>query len=354
VLSKAYFEDVLYDRKRAPFTAALLFLLSFVYRAVVRLRLLAYSRGLFRSRRLPIPVISVGNITIGGTGKTPAVILIAGILRSRGKRPVILSRGYGRKDESSIEAAVGPGADCERIGDEPALMAARLKDIPVVVGRDRLAAGREALDRYRPDVAVLDDGFQHLRLARDLDIVLIDGADPFGSGKLFPAGILREPLRELRRADAVVITRSDRAKDLGQVRELIRECTAAPVFTSRHAPAGLADLRSGEVRQVASLRGAPVFAFAGIARPEGFFALLAEQGALVKGSASYADHHRYTMDDLASLYRRSADSGAVMLVTTEKDGIKLRDMQPEGIWALRIEMEVLEKDAWEEVLLRRL
>jgi len=354
VLNKASVEDVMYGRKSAPVMAMLLVLLSLVYRMVLRLRALGYAWGLFRKKRLPVPVISVGNITIGGTGKTPAVIMIAGLLRRRGRRPVVLSRGYGRRDDSAIAVATGPAARPDEVGDEPALMAASLHDVPIVAGRDRYRAGREAYERFSPDVAVLDDGFQHVRLERDLDIVLIDGTDPFGSGRLFPAGILREPLRELRRADAVVITRSDHARDLAGLRSKIGGFTKAPVFTARHAPEVLVNIKDGGTRPVSDLRGTPVFAFAGIARPEGFFSLLTELGASVRGSISYADHYRYRPEDLAMLIRRQTESGAALLVTTEKDGVKLRGMMPAGVWALRIEMAVLEKDAWEEVLLHRL
>lgn len=350
--SRAYLEDILYGRKRRPIVSLLLIVLSWIYGSIVRIRLACYAQGLFRKRRLPVPVISVGNITVGGTGKTPAVIAIAGLLRRNGRQPVILTRGYGRKDESAIEVLSGVADQPDRAGDEPALLAARLADVPVVVGRDRFRAGMVACERFLPDVAVLDDGFQHLRLERDLNIALIDAADPFGNGRLLPAGILREPAGGLRRADIVVITRSDRARDLDGLRSWIARRTAARIFTARHAPVVLVDIASGETRAVKSLRGTPVFAFAGIARPEALFTLLTSLGTVLKGSASYADHYRYTKDDLATLFQRTADSGAVMLLTTEKDGVKLRGMAPAGVWALRIDLEVLEKEAWEEVLLR--
>jgi tetraacyldisaccharide 4'-kinase len=354
VLNKAAVEEVMYGRTKAPLLALLLLFLSLLYRLAVRIRLLAYRLGLIRKRRLPIPVISVGNITIGGTGKTPAVILIADFLRRRGKRPVILSRGYGRQDAASVVVAEGPAADPDETGDEPALMAAHLQDVPVVVGKDRFSAGMHACELFRPGVAILDDGYQHIRLARDLNIALVDGADPFGSGRLFPAGILREPPGELRRADAVVITRSDRSPDLHRLRSQIGRCTAAPLFTARHEPAGLVDLATGEMRPAASLGGMPVFAFAGIARPERFFSQLTSLGAVLRGSAAYADHYHYRPEDLAALFRRRDENGAVLLVTTEKDGVKLRGMAAAGLWALRIEMAVIEKNAWEGLLLHHL
>lgn len=354
MLNKAAVEDVMYGRKRAPVLAFLLRLLSLVYRMVVRLRLFGYGWGLLRKKRLPLPVISVGNISLGGTGKTPAVIMIARLLQKHGLRPVVLSRGYGRKEGSAVVIAAGPSARPDEVGDEPAFMAGTLPDVPIVVGRDRYRSGMAAVDRFRPDAAVLDDGFQHLRLERDLDIVLIDGSDPFGSGRLFPAGVLREPPCELRRADAVLITQSDRTPDLERLRSLIGGYTAAPVFTARTEATVLVDLANGETRPATSLAGTPVFAFAGIARPERFFSLLTGLGAGLRGSTAFADHYRYGTDDLAVLIRRREESGAALLVTTEKDGVKLRGMAQEGIWALRIEMAVLEKESWEEVLLHRL
>ncbi len=343
----------MYGRKSSRVLGALLFLLSLAYGAVVRLRSRAYAGRFFTTKRLPCRVISIGNITLGGTGKTPTVVNMASLLLRQGKRPLVLSRGYGRADEAEI-AVVSDGVatvlDPSAAGDEPFLIASRLPTVSVVVGRDRYAAGVFALERFHPDTIILDDGFQHLRLGRDLDIVLIDGADPFGRGLLFPAGILREPLSALRRADVIIITKVDQAADLPSLKETIRSHSAAWIFTARYAPRDLVDVATGATRSLTSLRGTRVFAFAGIARPGSFASVLTSLGADVKGMVDFPDHHPYTRTELAGLIRKAADSQATMVVTTEKDGVRLRGMVSEGVWTLRIDLEVVEKSSWEEIL----
>jgi tetraacyldisaccharide 4'-kinase len=353
VFSKQYIEDIMYGRKSSPIMGAVLFILSLVYGLVVRLRMTAYAKGLFRTKRLPCRVISVGNISLGGTGKTPTVINIAGLQTKRGKRTLVLSRGYGRADESEI-AVVSDGTsfvvDPTSGGDEPALIAARLPQVPVVVGSDRYEVGIFALDRFHPDVVVLDDGFQHIRLGRDLNIALIDGADPFGNGRLFPAGILREPLDALKRADIVVITRENQAANLATLKETIRNHTMAKIFTARYIPRDVLNVISGEIMPLTSLHGAALFAFAGIARPGSLAALLSTLGAEVKDLRSFPDHHPYSRAELEELVEKASDSKAEMLITTEKDGVRIRDMAPASLWALRIDLEVIEKDAWEKAV----
>jgi tetraacyldisaccharide 4'-kinase len=354
LLNKEYIEDVMYGRKSSRFLGALLFFLSLVYGVVVRLRTGAYATGLFKTKMLPCRVISVGNITLGGTGKTPTVINIAELMRLHGRQPLVLSRGYGRKDESAT-AVVSDGAslflDQAAGGDEPSLIANRLVHVPVVVGSDRYRAGTFAVERFQPDCVILDDGFQHIRLARDLNIALIDAGDPFGRGMLFPAGILREPLSALERADVVVITRVEQAGDVDSLKETIRMHTAARIFTARYAPRDLIDATTGETKPLTALNGSAVFAFAGIARPASLATLLRSLGAVVKGTAWYPDHHPYTKSDLARVVQSAVESRVTMVVTTEKDSIRLKGMAPEGVWALRIDLEVLEEASWEKVLL---
>lgn len=343
----------MYGRRRSPAAEALLYCLSLAYGMVVRLRIAAYAAGLFRTEQLPCRVISVGNITLGGTGKTPTVISIAGLLAKSGKRPLVVSRGYGRTDESRV-TVVSDGASCivdpASGGDEPALIAERLPQVPVVAGSDRYRAGTFALERFQPDVVVLDDGYQHIRLGRDLNIVLVDGADPFGNGRLFPAGILREPLDALHRADLVMITREDQASDLAALKETIGKHTTAGIFTARYAPRDCVNLASGETMPLESLKGAALFTFAGIARPESLAMLLRSLGAEVKGLRSFPDHHPYSRKDLEDMIAEASDSGAKMLMTTEKDGVRLKNIAPANLWALRIDLQVVEKDAWEKAV----
>jgi len=351
---KTYIADLMYGRKRSLILGPILAALSLVYRSAWHLRKAWYRLPWPGTKKLPCTVISVGNITLGGTGKTPTVIAIAGLLLRKGKRPVVVSRGYGRQDESRI-SFVSDGQivqhDPVTNGDEPVLIACRLAGVPVVVGADRYAASLAGLRQFHADVVVLDDGFQHIRLQRTLDLVLVDAAEPFGSGKLFPAGILREPLSALKRAHAVLITRADRCHDLSSLKETLRKYTTAPIFTASHVPLDLVNIATNETRPLSSLSRTPVFAFSGIARPASFLCLLESLGAVVKSSSAYPDHHAYDKNDLADIFQRAADEQVDMIVTTEKDGVRLHSLRPEGIWALRIDLAVVESEAWERLFL---
>lgn len=348
-------EDILYGRRRSPALEAFLRLVSLAYRLAIEARNVAYQIKFFRSHRLPVQVLSIGNITLGGTGKTPAAVHVAALLLRCGRKPVIVSRGYGRPSQRTVDIVsdgertmIGPDA----AGDEPAMMAARLPGVPVVVGADRYGAGRIAIDRFRPDTILLDDGFQHRKLARDLDIVLVDGADPFGNARMFPAGILREPLSALRRAQVVLITRADRAADLDGLKETIGKRTQAAIVTATYRPTGLIDVATGAMKPLSMLKGAHVLAFAGIARPDAFEASLAGLGADITMFRSYPDHHPYSIADMKILLEESARS-ASLLVTTEKDGVKLKGIAPAGIWMLRVELEIVERDIWEAAICPR-
>ena len=351
---KAYVESLIYGRRRSLVVGPILSVLSLLYCSALYARRAWYRLPWSGRKTLPCTVISVGNITLGGTGKTPAVIDIAGLILRRGKLPVVISRGYGRLDESLV-SIVSDGHlvqhDPARNGDEPVLIADRLTGVPVVVGADRYEASLTALRHFHPDVVVLDDGFQHIRLQRTIDIVLIDAAEPFGSGKLFPAGVLREPLTALKRAHAILITRTDRDRDLSSLKTALRRYTAARIFTSSHVPLDLVNIATKETRPLSSLLQAVVLAFSGIARPAPFLSLLDSLGAVVKSSCIYPDHHVYDRNDLANIFRQAADEQVNMIITTEKDAVRLNAMRPEGIWAIRINLKVAESEAWERMLL---
>jgi tetraacyldisaccharide 4'-kinase len=357
LLIKSYVEEVMYGRRRSFVLGVLLSVLAVIYGAVIRLRSLLYRTLLLRGRSLPCKVISIGNITLGGTGKTPTVISVAGFLAANRKRPVVVSRGYGRKNESEI-LVVSDGssilADARSGGDEPLLIAAKLPGIPVVVGSRRYQAALHAVRAFNSSVVVLDDGFQHRQLKRDLDIVLVDATDPFGNGKLFPAGILREPISVLKRAHAVVITRSDQTNDLHELTSIIGSITHARIFTSLYRPVDLVDCNTGDVKPLSALRGARTLAFSGIARPASFTALLGSLGADIVAESAFPDHYPYTRSDLAELFKKAADARVSLIITSEKDMVRIRDLKPEGIWALRIELVVQEREAWEAFLMRHL
>jgi tetraacyldisaccharide 4'-kinase len=351
---KSYLEDHLYGRRHSFLINALLSALSLVYRSVVCIRNNLYHAGLFPGKKLGCKVVSVGNVTIGGTGKTPTVISLARFLASQGRRPLVVSRGYGRQDESKV-VVVSDGdqllTDARTGGDEPVLIGSKLRGVPVVTGADRYEAADYGIRRFKSDIVVLDDGFQHRRLHRNLDIVLIDATDPFGNDRIFPAGILREPVRSLRRAHAVVITKADQSLSLETLKERIRQATASRIFTSFQRPVDLIDGNGIETKSLSSLRGARVLAFSGIARPASFVSMLKALGANVVAEFVYPDHHRYGKNDLAALFRKAADERVSLIITTEKDAVRLRSLKPEGIWSLRIDLTIVEQEEWESFIL---
>jgi tetraacyldisaccharide 4'-kinase len=355
--TKRKLEDIMYGRMRSPVWEMLLFLLSLVYGMLVRSRHALFAFHVLAKKKLPCSVISVGNITLGGTGKTPMVVHIAEILSKHGKRPLVVSRGYGRSNEGET-VVVSDGrsilADPKVGGDEPVLIAGKLDGIPVVVGNSRYESSLLALERFAPDTVILDDGFQHVQLRRDLDIVLVDAAVPLDQLKLFPAGILREPLRSLKRSTAVVITKAGQNDDLDRIRLAIRRHSRAEIFTSRMVPIDLKRCDDHAGMPLSALSGARVIAFSGIARPESFTSFLRSLGADVVNERAYQDHYQYTDDDLAAVRKTAADEKAEMIVTTEKDAVRLQRLNAQGVWALRIRMEVVERERWERFLMRGL
>ncbi|MDE3111006.1 MAG: tetraacyldisaccharide 4'-kinase [Acidobacteriota bacterium] len=292
----------------------LLWPLTLPYGAATRLRVWLYRTGILRQKRMPSTVISVGNLTVGGTGKTPMALWIAERLAAENKRAAILMRGY--KGDSSAA-----GAD----SDEAQLLRARLGDrAEVGVGADRFARGRE-LQKRGIDWFVLDDGFQHLQLARDVDIVLVDAMDPFG-GRLLPAGRRREAKSELRRGDAIVITRSAHAP---AAEAAIRRYSNAPIFYARTELASIRKLSAGqsqasdEIAEAADLRTRKFFAFCGVGNPAAFLADLDRWKVQIAGHKFFRDHHKYEQTDVDALVKEARAAGADALVCTEKDAFNL-------------------------------
>lgn len=318
------------------------------------LRLQAYAHGWTTVRRLPCRVISVGNLTLGGTGKTPLVEAITARLQAHGRRVGVLSRGYGRQGRQRL-VVVSDGQRClvsaEVAGDEPVLLAQHLPGVPVVVGKDRYAAGLLAVQRFGLDTVVLDDGFQHVQLARDLDILTLDATQPFGTGRLFPRGDLRERPAAAARADAIVL--SHWAPDM-VVPDLNVPRPAPLLFHSRYDPLGVRILADGQRLPLASLVGQRLVAFCGIGHPESFRRLLVELGADVGAFSAFPDHHAYTPSELEALAATAKSQRARALITTEKDGVRLRRLRPlpYAVWELRIRVSIVEpRAAWEACLL---
>jgi tetraacyldisaccharide 4'-kinase len=329
-----------------PLASLILPPLSAIYSVITRARLSGYQRGWFSVTKLSAPVISVGNLTTGGTGKTPLVEWVCrAVVRETGKRVCVLSRGYGRLNPQS-QVVVSDGnkllASERQAGDEPFLLAQNLLGIAAVVSNpDRLAAGEWALKNLGTEVLVLDDGFQHLRLARDLDIVTIDATNPWGGGTLLPYGRLREPRAGLSRADCIVVTRTEQVGDTVPIIENIRRLAGAtPVLSSRMMTSAICTL-NGERVTDDSLPAQPIAAFCGVGNPESFFKQLRQQGYTPVFTRAFADHHNYDQADLNRLIKEVKDHGARGLITTAKDALKLASLEIDlPCYVLEIEISI--------------
>lgn len=317
-----YFRE-LWEGKRTSLldklVVALLVPCALVYSVVLRVRGFLYCRGIMSSFTLGVPVISVGNLSVGGTGKTPLSILIARLLVERGKRVVVLSRGYGGTGGSAVRI-VSDGSRillpaCEA-GDEPVLLARSVPGLVVVTCSDRYRGGLEALEKFRPDVFLLDDGFQHLRLQRDLNILLLDAAKPFGNGWTLPAGLLREPLSAVKRADLIVYSRADGVNSCPVLAEV-------PVCRSSHRLSGVVALCGNELSSFSIFAGKKGVACAGIADPAAFFDALTREGLDLAATLAFKDHCFYNRTERAEIRRVMLETGADFLITTEKDAVKL-------------------------------
>ncbi len=331
---------------------------SWAYALGQKLRADGYRYGLMRSRRLPVPVISIGNLTLGGTCKTPTVLWLAAKLQSLGHRPAILSRGYGG-DAQDIVNVVSDGdrilLEPEEGGDEPAMLARRLPGVPVLAGRRRYPLGRHAVDRFDSTVMILDDGFQHLALKRDFNLLLLDHRAPLGNGRMFPAGTLREPaLSSAPRASAVLITRWQKEGPQWNVPEVLG-CDR-PVFTSALVPECLVSLSGESEKSLDDFSGDAMAAFCGIAQPDDFFCSLQAAGVELVYRQAFPDHFDYEPGVLAELVRIATEKGAQGLVTTEKDAVKLSRHEIKiPVWFLRMRLEITEgEDTLVELIQERL
>ena len=324
----------------------LLSLASVVYGGLVLARNAGYNSGLLRTWRLACRVVCVGNLSVGGTGKTPTVLALAGAATGAGLRVCILLRGYGRRGRGVRVVSDGRRVqmDWRDAGDEAVLLAQRLRGVPVVVGEDRVAAGRLTVEQFDPQVIFLDDGFQHRRLHRDADLVLVDSTDPFGGG-LLPRGRLREPIAGLRRADAVLLTRADHGDDPEGIRRRVEAVApGCPIGRAVFRPLRLRDLTAERDRSLAELRGRRVFAVSGIGNPGSFHRTVQEAGGVLVGSLAYPDHRAFTEEDRRRMGDAARRCEADWIVTTEKDAVRLETRLPEGrpVVVLEVALEIIE------------
>jgi tetraacyldisaccharide 4'-kinase len=349
-----YLESVVYKKRRDPIAVVvrcILVLLSKVYGALLWLYLLLFAIGLLKRQRLSCPVISVGNITVGGTGKTPTVQYVCQEFVKAERKPAILSYGYRGK----LKGRFGLVSDGKSVlltpdvaGDEPVMLAASLPGVPVLVGKDRAVTGRAAVADLSADVLVLDDGFQVWKLYKDIEIVLLSAVSPFDNGRLLPAGRLREPPSALRRADCIlVIGKSDESMRRSLIGQIQIVAGLKPIFWGEFVPTSFVCLGSNSVVQIESLRGVKVLAVSGVANPDSFETALGEIGAVIVGTKRFPDHHIYSESDVQVIERIFSQTGAEWVVTTTKDVVKLQRLKVDvPILSPQIELKLENESAF--------
>src|SRR5438477_2001090 len=356
--------DVVLERRhgfRARILRGILHALSFIYERLVQVRLYLYRKRLFRERALGCLVISIGNLTVGGTGKTPIVEKFARALQSGGRQVAILSRGYKSVPlrPNWLDRLCGKGADLPRVvsdgksllldsltaGDEPYMLAHNLKDVIVLVDKDRVKSGRFAIDKWNVDTLLLDDGLQYLHLKHRLDIVLVDRQAPFGNEFLLPRGTLREAPRNLRRASDIFITKNTVEPNDARIHRIRRYNRTAEIIECAHKPLYLQNVYTGERLPLERLRGAFIGSICAIAAPESFEGALKNLGANVNLALRYIDHHYFTANEIRSFIKRCIRRDLSMIVTTEKDAVRMPQL-PEAkvkvpIYFMRVEIDIL-------------
>lgn len=333
---------------------------SWLYGVIVRIRNYCYDIGLFNQKKLPCAVISIGNIVVGGTGKTPTVTTIAKLIHSSGLKTSVLLRGYKRKKGEEI-VIVSDGKDilCSRdeSGDEANMLSHQLSDIPIIVGKNRYHAGETAINKFSSEVLILDDGFQHRQLERNLNILTIDTTQPYGTGALLPIGTLREPMSSIKRADIIILTRTDATgNDITEIRtQLDRLAPNTPILESIHKPTSLYRLNSKDNQTknpLNELKNRRLLAVCAIGNPNAFVTTLEHQDPKSIDLVAFPDHHVYSESDIQHIKRQMAQCNAEWIITTQKDEQKLADHNTDlPIFVLAIELVITEG---EKILLDKL
>ena len=335
-----------------------------LYELGVRLRVAAYETGYLKPKRLAATTISIGNIAVGGTGKTPMVHYVARYIEEEGHSVAILTRGYGRKSTGgrTLNGPEGRGGDGAKsyleYGDEPVMLARKLPDVPVIINKDRYESGTYATRELGRDVLILDDAYQHLSVARDLNILLLDATDPFAGFEMLPFGRLREPLYGIKRADVVIITRADRPFDQGQVAAIIKYYCGdeAPVMYVYSSIKRLRHLGEGAAYEANQFTGWNVSLMCGIGNPHAFADDILQIGINIVAEHFYNDHHAFTQQDLDEVTRAAREAGADAIITTEKDAVRLEGLAlPEvPVYVAEIEIESDDEVRLKSLLLRTL
>ncbi len=363
-----YFLDLLKERRHRPIDrviTGILFVASRVYRNIVQLRLWMYENRVLRNRAIGCLVVSIGNLTCGGTGKTPVVEIFAKTLSKKGRKVAILSRGYRSKDKrtlldklrekfSSKKNEIPPRVVSDgknlllnsmEAGDEPYMLANNLRNVCVIVDKDRVKSGLHAIDEFHVDTLVLDDGFQYLRLKSHINILLVDSTSPFDNHHTLPRGLMREPIKNIRRADYVFLTKSDGSPRLRHLKAFIRKHNRrAEIIECCHCPQYLQDVfNSGERYPLDYLKGRKVASLSAIANPASFNGFLLKHGAELVLKRHYADHHRYREQEVINFVNDAKAAGAELIMTTEKDAVRIPrlDRRDLPLLFLRIEIDIL-------------
>ena len=359
--------DVIYDRRDGwgvRIFATFLKALSYIFEAIARTRYWLYNKRIMRDAPLGCLVVVVGNLTVGGTGKTPIVEKFARTLSERGRKVAILSRGYKSKSEGSFKKflrwlthgeapkprVVSDGKnlllDSEVAGDEPYMLARNLPNVVVVVDKNRVRAGHYAITEFGVDTLILDDGFQYLPLKGQVQLLLVDKTNPFGNFSLLPRGILREPVSHLSRASYIFLTKSDGKKDPELERVIRKYNPSVEIIECAHRPTCLANFQTNQRTELDILKGAKVACFSAIAVPEGFEKFLTQLGGEIVYKKRFLDHHRFDDIELETFFKNAVESGAEFAVCTEKDAVRIRTdlATPIPFYYTKLEIDIIYGD----------
>lgn len=343
-----FYRNVVSDNKRHRLLKLCLLFISFLVIFGQNILLFMYSKNILKKKKLFSKVISIGGVTFGGVGKTPIVELIVNMLIEKGKKIVVLSRGYGRGGESDIKL-VSDGkeilCDVKEAGDEPYLLAKNLKSTVVFVGKNRYKTGKIAEESFHTDTVVLDDGFQHWRLHRDINIVVINASSPFGNGYVFPRGNLREPYKCLKRADCFIITKADMIKDAGIIKKRLLDVNrSAQIVTTIHKPVCLENIAGEEQLDIECIKGKKIIALSSLGDPISFENTLEQVGAKIVEKLRYPDHYWYSKEDMDNILARQKALNVKFIITTQKDAVRLQRVETQDVASLRvlrIEVEII-------------
>ena len=362
-----YFIEIIQEKRRSSLdriTYGFLFLISRFYRRAVQFRLWLYENRVIRNHSIGCLVVSIGNLSCGGTGKTPVVEIFAKTLSRKGRRVAVLSRGYRSRDRSFVDKLRRKFSSRHRVvpprvvsdgknlllnslsaGDEPYMLATNLKDVVVLVDKDRVKSGLYAIEEYHTDTLILDDGFQYLGLRPHLNILLVDSTSPFGNHHVLPRGLLREPVKNIRRADYIFLTKSDGSPRLRHLKDFLRRHNRrAEIIECCHRPKYLEDVFDRGVRfPLEMLKGLKIASLSAIANPASFNAFLTQNGGRIVLERHFADHHRYSQQEMIDFVNSAKAAGAEYILTTEKDAVRMPrlDRRDLPFLFLRIEIDIL-------------